>query len=122
MKFKLYIIALATLGVGCKKDLLNTIPNDRITSAIFWNQEKDAVLAANATYNYLEGPEIFSWDAMSDIASANVSYLLESYVEKGIYDPLTPLVEAKWNNAYKGIRASNYFLENVDKVRRTMHN
>jgi len=119
MKFKLYMIVLLVLTIGCKKDLLNTIPNDRITSAIFWIQEKDAVLAANAIYNYLEGQDIFSWDAMSDVASANVSFLLESYVEKGIYDALTPLIENKWNNAYKGIRAANYFLENVDKVKTT---
>jgi starch-binding outer membrane protein, SusD/RagB family len=119
MKIKLYIVFLLTLSMGCKKDLLNTIPNDRITSAIFWNEEKDAVLAANAIYNYLEGQDIFSWDAMSDIASANVGFLLESYVEKGIYDALTPLIENKWNNAYKGIRAANYFLENVDKVKTT---
>ncbi|QEC51867.1 putative outer membrane starch-binding protein [Anseongella ginsenosidimutans] len=106
----------ALLAGGCQKDLLKTIPNDRITSEIFWTEEKDAVLAVNAIYTYLEGVSIFSYDALSDIARPNQNFMQESYIVKGTYDALNPFVVEKWDNAYKGIRAVNYFLENVDKV------
>ncbi|GAA4315076.1 RagB/SusD family nutrient uptake outer membrane protein [Compostibacter hankyongensis] len=115
MKYKLYILFALVLA-GCQPHLLDTVPNDRVTTAIFWTQEKDAVLACNALYNYLEGMEIFSWDAMSDIARPNQNFMDEAYIVKGTFDPLNGLIETRWNNAYKGIRAANYFLENVDKV------
>lgn len=110
------VFSLALLAGGCDKDLLNTVPNDRITSEIFWNQEKDAILAVNAIYTYLEGTEVLSYDAMSDIARPNQNYMQESYIVKGTYDALNTFVSGKWDNAYRGIRAVNYFLENVDKV------
>lgn len=118
--YRFLIYCLAILAGGCDKDLLNTIPNDRITSEVFWTDEKDAILAVNAIYTYLEGedesPDIFAYDAMSDIARPNQNYMDESYIVKGTYDALNPFVAGKWDNAYKGIRAVNYFLENVDRV------
>ena len=38
------IIAIASFS-GCSKDLLDTIPNDRISTEIFWKTDKDATLA-----------------------------------------------------------------------------
>ncbi len=104
------------LNIGCKKDLLDTIPNDRITSSIFWTQEKDAKLASNAIYTFLDGTNVFAREALSDIAHTNKEYITEAAMEKGIYNPLSEAIENEWNNNYKGIRAANYFLENVDKV------
>ena len=47
-----WIIVL--IGFGCNKNLLSTIPNDRITSEIFWTKDNDAVIAANALYTFLD--------------------------------------------------------------------
>ena len=118
MKTKIYISLFLLLVIaGCQKDLLETIPNDRITSAIFWKQEKDAILASNAVYTYLDdGTRTFSRDALSDIAHTNKTYIEQSFVEKGIINALTVLVEDEWNYDYAGIRSANYFLDNVDKV------
>lgn len=117
MKYAYYIIiGLGGLLSSCDKGLLNTIPNDRITSEIYWTQEKDAVLAVNAMYAYLEGEDVFSYDAMSDIARPNNSYQQESYIVRGTYDGFNPLVIEKWTDAYTCIRAVNYFLENVDRI------
>ena len=114
--YNIVIVGLGLLLSSCDKDLLNTIPNDRITSEIYWTQEKDAILAVNAMYTFLEGDDVFSYDAMSDIARPNNSYQEEAYVVRGTYDGFSTLVTQKWNDAYKGIRAVNYFLENVDQI------
>ncbi len=119
-KSSIYVLLLLTiLNMACQKDLLNTVPNDRITSSIFWNQEKDAILASNAIYTFLDGTYLFAREALSDIAHTNKEYIIEASMEKGIYNPLTEPIENEWNGNYKGIRAANYFLENVDKVSTT---
>lgn len=121
MKRILYIVLGVCFGLlsSCQKDLLNTIPNDRITSEVFWKQEKDAVLATNAIYTYLDGTEIFSYEQMSDVARPNNSFQQEMFIVKGTYDAFNTLTVDKWDNSYKGIRAANYFLENADKIETT---
>lgn len=117
------IIILFSLGftlVSCNKDLLNTIPNDRLSSEIYWKTEKDAVLAANAVYALLEGPEDYTyWDAMSDIGHVTLQWKEESIMEKGTYDASLGKVLNVWKNLYTGIQTANTFLENVDLINTT---
>lgn len=102
---------------GCESDLLETIPNDRISSEIFWKTEKDATLAANAIYPYLGNAEkYFSWDGISDIGFNSVPQSPESFILKGQYDALNSRVSGEWTSSYAGIRAANVFMENVDGV------
>jgi hypothetical protein len=105
------------LMTSCKKDLLETIPNDRISSELFWKTEKDAILAANAIYPYLgNASDYFSWDGMTDIGHTNVPQSPESFILKGQYDALNSRISAEWTNSYAGIRAANVYLTNVDQV------
>lgn len=101
---------------GCQKELLNTIPNDRITSDIFWTTEKDAIIAANALYTFLDGTEQLHRDVFTDIAHTNTQYGDYKAMELGSYNANSLVVEAEWTNDYKGIRGANYFLENVNKI------
>ena len=69
-QFSIYFILLAisTIIGGCKKDLLETVPTDRISTDIFWKTEKDATLASNAVYTYLGNAErYFYLDGVSDL-------------------------------------------------------
>ncbi len=114
---KIYIsIFVILISFGCKKDLLHTIPNDRITSDVFWNQEKDAVIASNALYTFLDGTNQLHRDVFTDIAHTNTQYGDYKAMESGSYNALSPVVEEEWTNDYKGIHGANYFLENIDKV------
>lgn len=113
----LIIVISMSLVVGCKKDLLQTIPNDRLATALFWKTDRDATLAANAVYVYLEGTGIFAWDGMSDIGHTNQSFATEALIERGQFDALNPKVLAEWSISYKGIRAANSFFANVDKIK-----
>lgn len=104
--------------LSCNKDLLKTIPNDRVTSVIFWKTDNDAVLAANAIYTKLPGADVFTnWDAMSDIGHVTLGWRDQSIMEKGAYDATIFPVLAIWDNDYAAIQASNIFLGNVDKIK-----
>lgn len=107
------------LLTACDRDLLDTVPNDRLSESFFWKSENDAKLAVNSLYTDLDSTNIFSWDAMTDIAHTNQPFDVQAYVELGQYDATSAKVYGEWAKAYKGIRACNYFLENVDKVTST---
>jgi len=117
MKYILFISLAATFLPSCNEDLLETIPNDRVSSEIFWQTDNDAIAAANAVYTYLPGAEtIFNWDGMSDIAHITLMWRSESIIEKGSFDATIDKVNNEWDNSYKGIQTANTFLINVDKV------
>jgi len=105
---------------GCRKDLLKSIPNDRISSEIYWKTDRDAILAANAVYTNLEGAGDFTnWDAMSDIGHVTLMWREESIIEKGSFDASFGKVLRSWNDAYTGIQAANIFLGKIDQVKTT---
>lgn len=117
----LFLVIFAAISFpGCKKDLLETLPNDRVSSEIYWRTDKDAILAANAVYTNLEGAGDFTnWDAMSDIGHVTLMWREESIMEKGSYDATIGKVLRTWTATYTGIQAANIFLANVDKVKTT---
>lgn len=112
----LIIVFSLSFLTSCEKDLLDTIPNDRLSSEIFWKTAADAKLAVNSLYTNLDGPNILTWDALTDIAHTNILINSQVLIELGTYDIASQKVLAEWSSAYNGIRAANYFLENVSKV------
>ena len=121
MKIKHIIPAIAVISLlaSCERGLLETIPNDRISSEIFWKTEKDATLASNGLYPALDGVNIFAIEGITDIAHVNQVFQAESNIEKGIYDALNSRPQTEWTAAYRGIRLANDFLTNIDKVQTT---
>lgn len=120
-KYILYLFALFT-GAGvtsCKKNLLDPVPNDRLSQEIFWKTDQDALLGINAVYPGLDGTNTLSLDAFTDIAHVNRNYVDETFVELGNYDISSSVVLSWWTGAYSGIQLANYFLANVDKVQTT---
>ncbi len=121
MRFlKILIISVVAIILcqNCDKDFLVTVPNDRLSTELFWKTDNDAIYAANAIYRHLtEGAGIFiSWDAMTDIAMTHTPNLAIAQLAQGQIDPLSTRVGDEWSNAYAGIRAANSFFANIDKV------
>ncbi|MET1057950.1 MAG: RagB/SusD family nutrient uptake outer membrane protein [Pedobacter sp.] len=120
MKFiyKLSLLGLLTaMGFSaCRKELLDPQPSDRVSENIFWNTENDALLATNALYTDLDSVNVFTWDALTEIAHTNQNFDTQAFIELGTYDISNAKIYNEWSGAYKGIRATNYFLENIDKV------
>lgn len=114
---KITVLILAFIFTGCNKDLLNTVPNDRISTEIYWKTDKDATLAANAVYTYVEDANtFFMWDGISDIGHVNVTQNTQAYIELGTHSPNDAPILSVWSRNYDGIRAANAFLDNVDRV------
>lgn len=116
IKFTILLVATSLLFTACDRELLDTVPNDRLSESVFWKTENDARLATNSLYTDLDSTNIFSWDALTDIGHVNQPFDLHAYIELGQYDATSSRIFGEWAKAYKGIRACNYFLENVDKV------
>lgn len=102
--------------VSCRKELLVTIPTDRISTEIYWKTDQDVTSAANAVYTYLDDITVLFWDGLSDIAHFNTTGSVEAPIDQGIADAQNSRFAQQYTDSYKGIRAANYFLENVDKI------
>ncbi len=91
--FILFAILLASSVItSCKKNILDTLPNDRLSTDLFWKTENDAKLAVNAIYPFLDGTNIFIWDGTSDIGHTNAPFKVEALLEQGVSDALNSRV------------------------------
>lgn len=102
--------------LGCQSELLETVPNDRISSTIFWQTLTDAEFAANAVYPTLDGTSIFSYDGISDILLTNHPFASNVEIQRGFITVATQRLLNEWGGAYSGIRRANDFMDNIDRV------
>src|SRR5690606_20585778 len=93
---------------SCDGNLLETVPNDRLSESVFWKTESDVKLAVNALYTDLDDVTIISWDALTDIAHTNQSFNVQAYIELGTFDATNSKIYNEWQKAYTGVRATNY--------------
>jgi hypothetical protein len=100
-----YTGALLMLALGCKD--LNLGPKDQVSDASFWKNPDQFRLAANDFYFALRGAHNYT-EINSDIATGSGSTEMSS-VSNGSYLPAAN--SDLWNNAYAGIRATNYLLD-----------
>jgi hypothetical protein len=121
MKTLRYTIIASALMLGSCQDLLETVPNDRISTDIFWRTEKDATLGANAVYTHMveSASHYISWDGMTDIGYTHLPQSPESFILQGQFDALNKRVYDDYTSLYSGVRAANVFLLNVDNVETT---
>ncbi|MFT4204147.1 MAG: RagB/SusD family nutrient uptake outer membrane protein [Chitinophagaceae bacterium] len=115
-RYLFFLFMVAAGFPSCQKDLLDTVPNDRISEDVFWQTASDAEAAVNSLYRDLDGTNIFAWDAFTDIAHVNQPFNVNAYIELGTYDASSSVILSEWSNAFTGIAADNYFLANADKV------
>jgi len=106
-----YTGALLMLALGCKG--LDLGPKDQVSDASFWKTPDQFKLAANDFYFALRGPDQGGGargtyvELNSDIAAGSGSSEMSS-MSNGSYLPQAN--SDVWNNAYAGIRATNYLL------------
>ena len=101
----IYVLLLLLIA-GCEKSL-DLVPKDEVSDASFWQTPAHFKLAANDFYFSLQGAHNYT-DINSDIAfgaGANA-------VSNGSY-LATPNSDL-WNNAYVGIRGTNYLLQKAE--------
>jgi starch-binding outer membrane protein, SusD/RagB family len=114
------ILSFAALSIGnvsCKDDLLDTVPNDRVRSEIYWTNDNDAKMATNAIYSKLDSAvRLIKYDAFSDIGHVNEFFTPLALVEQNRYDNSSAIILEEWRHAYTTIQQANFVLDNIGKI------
>ena len=113
-----YVLCIGALGFyGCD-DGLDMIPSGAVSEAIFWQEERDARLAVNATYNELDGPSMVKeLDAVTDIAyRASSGPGTFHDVGAGTIDPTNTAINSNWDRYYRGVRKANDVITNIGRI------
>ena len=114
------IVLIAIAQTGCKKTLLDKIPQDQISSSTFWTNANEARLALNGCYSYLcpnfntTGYYYAYDDGATDNAFAQ--YPWESNATPISAGDIDASIDQGYNARYTFIRRFNYFLDNVKKT------
>ena len=110
-KINIYIYLVTALALSACQKTLNLSPKDQVSDASFWKTSNDFELAANNFYDKLmQVPQYI--DCNSDIAfeaSTNSVSTEGRSKSNGSYLPVAN--SQPWDNAYAGIRATNYLLQ-----------
>ncbi len=117
------LLAGVLLLAGC--DFLDKEPKGALTSANFFESERQAIQATNATYSTLREWQVhvFSWLGMTDIASddatkgstpSDAGFLRE--LDNLTFDPGNLAFRDTWNGYYKGIYRANVAIQNIPNV------
>ncbi|GAA4211406.1 RagB/SusD family nutrient uptake outer membrane protein [Pedobacter jeongneungensis] len=118
MKKLIYISCLtfASLAISsCKKSAIDFIPQNEASNATFWKSQKDATLALNGCYGYLNNAFNNAYDdGGSDNAYAQ--YPWESNATAIAAGNINATIDQGYNSRYVYIRRYNYFLDNVGKT------
>ncbi len=112
----LFTVLIAMTFTACKKDILDTVPNDRVSSAIFWKTETDALYAVNAIYASLDAVNLFVLDGITDIGHTNTTFTVEFNIENGTYDAAHFRIQTEWQSGYRSIFLANEVLNNIDRI------
>ncbi|MGF1636577.1 MAG: RagB/SusD family nutrient uptake outer membrane protein [Cyclobacteriaceae bacterium] len=118
MKEKLFrMLVIAILLVSCDDDLLEKYPVDTLNPSNFWASESDAEAAVNNLYTRL--PDFRGWtyrEILGDHAIGSSGDEGRNNINEGTNDANAGFYRNLWNDYFRSIAATNYFLENIDKV------
>lgn len=117
------LLLAVTLLAGC--DFLDKEPLAQLTTENFFESERDAVAATNATYNMLRNfnVHVFAWLGMTDIVSdeatkgstpTDASFLLA--FEDLEWTPTNTAFGGVWEGYYQGIYRANVAIQNIPNV------
>lgn len=110
-----FLILFTTLP-GCYK--LDLIPQDKLSSDLFWKTPEQARQAIAACYAALKQNEVyythFGMDALSDMG---MGYDNKGYwdISRGIWTPHTAYVSNRWSDSYEGVARTNNVIKNLSE-------
>lgn len=102
---------------GCDTGL-DSLPKGSVAEEIFWQRERDAILAVNAVYNELDGVQMVKeLDGVTDIGYRAPSGPGTFHdVGAGNIDPSNSAITSNWNRYYRGIRKANDVINNIGSI------
>ncbi|MBE9583227.1 RagB/SusD family nutrient uptake outer membrane protein [Mucilaginibacter sp. JRF] len=111
-----FLIILVSVLSACKK--LDLVPTNNFTDANYWTSAAKANSVLNTAYSQLFNSSVFFYnEGLSDNAfNGRGDNDGAASLAAGTYDPSLPRLKSEWGYHYTGIKTSNIFLENVDRV------
>src|SRR5690606_33960217 len=110
------VMCVGLASAACDDSFLTTLPPDQLSDAVFWQEERDAVLSVNAIYPFLYGWEVMEFDAASDNAWAHKSFDDWYLIGNGTVDAGNGTVAGIFNDSYRAIGRANELLANIDRI------
>jgi len=111
-------VCSAMIFQSCVDNLLDKQPLTSLSSESFWKTSDDAYLALAGVYNkattWTSADHICEFDANSDNGMNRKPN--GAFLTYGNLNTSTSEIKTYWNGSYKEIAATNFFLENIDKV------
>lgn len=115
-------------GTSCSDSFLQKDSLTESSSATFWKDSNDALLALTACYDGLQDNNLYNsdqynlgplyMDCMTDNGGHfNWSGWMDGYdVAMGIHNPSSSIFGKYWKSSYEVIRRCNLLLSNIDKI------
>ena len=119
MKLKYILVSLTTLwAVSCNDSFLDRIPQDKLSDESFWQEEQDAIQYSTAIYRHLVQPgnHMVMLDAYTDNAIPVHIHAEQGDISSCTATASNPHFKQVWQDAYRGIRRCNIFMDNIEKV------
>lgn len=102
--------------MGCEK--LDLVPENQFTDTNYWSSEDKAQSLLNTAYSQMFNSSYFFYnEAASDNAyNSRGNIAGAASLAAGTYDPSLARIQQEWNDRYAGIKTTNLFIENIDRV------
>ncbi|MDR8392939.1 RagB/SusD family nutrient uptake outer membrane protein [Aliifodinibius sp. S!AR15-10] len=113
------LILCIALGItGCNDDLLTTVPQDRVSSATFWSNERDFNTALNGAYERMVGVDLnpMYFDGTTDIGYSHADWMRQHEYVMGRANALSGWSAGIWSRSFTGISRANEILAQLDEV------
>ena len=120
MKIKyIFVSAMASLlTVSCNDGFLDRLPQDQLSDESFWSEKEDAVQYTTSIYRQLiqPGNHMIMLDAYTDNAVPVHIHAEQGDIASCTATASNPHFKQVWQDAYRGIRRCNVFLQNIERV------
>lgn len=122
-KTKVLLTGMLVLGIaigttGCGDDILTTVPSDRVSSATFWQNERDFNTALNGAYERMMGVNLdpMYFDGATEIGYSHADWMRQHEYVMGRANGLSGWSAGMWDRLYTGITRANEILAQADEV------
>lgn len=111
------VLTTAFILAGCDNGL-DLEPAGQVSENVFWQRERDAVLAVNASYAELDERDmVIELDGVTDIAyRASSGPGTFHDVGAGTIDPTNSAIGRQWDRYYRGVRRTNDVITNIGRI------
>ncbi len=114
----LLILGIAFGTSGCSDELLTTVPSDRVSSATFWENERDFNTALNGAYERMMGVNLdpMYFDGATDIGYSHADWMRQHEYVMGRANALSGWSAGIWDRIFTGISRTNEVLTQLDVI------